>query len=158
MLNGPSACRNGHPCETVGLKETLHCGIAHMPGGSLIEPIATHLDIKPNTLRDYVNPNEPDWPHAKHLDAIAVFTKDHPVIARHYATLQGGFFYKVPATTFDQATATSVREFGEFLQSLGSGPLTPPILERIKKEGREAMAAIQAVISGAELRAAVGTK
>lgn len=160
MLNSPGACRGGHPCEPVGLKETLHCAISHMPGGSLVEPIAAHFEIKPNTLRDYINPNEPDWPHPKHLDLVAVLTKDHPVIAQHFAALQGGFFYKLPATTFDQATATSVKEFGEFLQSLGAGPITPQILERIRKEGTEAMASIQAVISGAELRAgvAVGAK
>ncbi len=156
MLNSPKTCMAGQSCETVGLKEAISCGAQHDPDkGTQVEVIAATLDIKAGTLRDGINPNEPDWLSMKHLDTVAICTANHPVIARHFAKLQGGFFYKVAGSNFDQSTATSVREFGEFLQSLVSGPVTPANLERIRKEGTDAMAAIKAAMDSAELRAVV---
>jgi hypothetical protein len=157
VLNSPKVCTSGQHCETVGLKEAISCGAEHDPvKGTQVAVIAATLDIKPGTLRDGINPNEPDWLSMRHLDTVAICTASHPVIAKHFAKLQGGFFYTVTGSNFDQTTATSVREFGEFLQSLVNGAMTPANLERIRKEGTEAMAAIKAAIDSAELRAAVG--
>jgi len=157
MMNSPKICIGGEHCEPAGLKEAMSCALQHDPErGSRIEVVAAILDIKPGTLRDGINPNEPDWLAPKHYDTVAICTADHPVIAKHFAHRQGGFFYKVSgSSSFDQTTATSVREFGEFLQSLVNGPVTPAHLDRITKEGTEAMAAIKAAIDSAVLRAAV---
>jgi len=157
MLNSPSACKNGHPCDISGIKEAISCGAQHDPDrGSQVDVIAAALDIKPGTFRDGTNPNEPDWLSLKHLDTVATFTANHPVIARHFAKLQGGFFYKVnPATVSEQATAKTIVEFGEFLQALPAGKITPQIAARVEKEGAEAMAMIKAVIDAVTLRAAV---
>ncbi|MDP2320717.1 MAG: hypothetical protein Q8O42_15420 [Acidobacteriota bacterium] len=159
MLNSPSACRNGHPCQPVGLKESVSCAVYHGPEGSLVDPIATALDLKPGTLRDAINPNEPDWIASKHLDAIARFTAGHPAMAQHFSGLQRGFFYRVDIIGSEHdgltaKTAKSVVEFGEFLQALGAGPITPEQLVRLRKEGMEAQAAIQAVVVSAERRLA----
>lgn len=157
MLNSADACRGGFPCDITGLKEAMSCGAYHGPEGSLVGPIASVIDIKRRTFCDQLNPSEPDWPAAKHLDVIAKFTAAHPVIARHVARLQGGFFYRVPAGAgFDKTTATSVREFGEFLQAIASGTelLTPSKLAQVRKEGAEAMAAIKASMDVIEKRAA----
>lgn len=154
MLNSPSACKHGHPCDVAGIKEAATCALQHDPErGSQVELVASMLDIKPGTLRDAVNPHEPDWLSMRHFDTVTIATANHPVIARHVAKLQGGFFYKVGAGTFDQKTATSVKEFGEFLQALTQGPITPSVLERVRKEGTEALASIKALMDYAELRA-----
>lgn len=160
MLNNLDACRGGFPCEISDLKEAAHCGVYHGPEGSLVPLISAALNIKPRTLNDQLNPNEPDAPSAGNLAAIAVMTTGHPVIARYFANLQAGFFYRVPkGPGFDKATAASVREFGEFLQAVANDGelLTPSKLRRIRKEGSDALAAIKASIEHVEqLAAAAG--
>jgi hypothetical protein len=155
-LNSVEACRGGFPCDLRVLKEAAHCGVYHGPEGSLVQRIATAINIKPGTLSDQINPNEPDYPQAKNLEAIAILTDSHPVIAQYFARLQGGFFFRVKAgSDVDKATATSVREFGEFLQVLASGELvTPALLAKVRKEGGEAMASIKAAMELVEARAA----
>lgn len=158
MLNSPNACKSGHACDVNGIKEAATCGLQHDPiNGSLVERAAALCDIKPGTLRDGLNPNEPDWLSLKHLDTIAVVSADHPVIARHFAKLQGGVFFKVDGRQFDQSTANSVVEFGQFLQSVAPGShMTADVIKRIEKEGEEAIASIAKVIADAKSRALGG--
>lgn len=152
MLNSPNACKHGHPCDVAGIKEAATCALQHDPEhGSQVDRVAAILDIKPGTLRDGINPNEPDWLSLKHLDTVAICTASHPVIARHFARLQGGVFYKVDARQFDRSVANSVAEFGQFLQSVAvAGPLTKATVDRIEKEGEEAIAAIAKAIAEAK--------
>ena len=152
MLNSPSACKSGHPCDVNGIKEAASCALQHDPDkGSQVEHVAAILDIKPGTLRDGINPNEPDWLSLKHLDTVAICTASHPVIARHFARLQGGVFYKVDGRQFDRSVATCVVEFGQFLQSVAvDRPLTKAAIERLEKEGEEAIAAIAKAMAEAK--------
>lgn len=156
MLNSPSACKNGHPCEATGIKEATTCALQHDPErGSQVELVASMLDIKPGTLRDAVNPHEPDWLSMRHFDTVVIATASHPVIARHVAKLQGGVFYKVDGREFNRSIANVVVEFGQFLQSVppGDTPLTSDQVNRLDKEGEEAIAAIAKVMAEARARA-----
>lgn len=160
MLNSPSACKSGHPCDVNGIKEAASCALQHDPErGSQIEHVAAILDIKPGTLRDGINPNEPDWLSLKHLDTVAIATASHPVIARHFAKLQGGVFYKVDGRQFARSIANVVSEFGQFLESVATdGPLTQAQIDRLDKEGDEAIAAIAKVMAEAKTRAIGGPR
>ena len=163
MLNSAEACRGGYPCDLTDLKEAAHCGTYHGPDGSQVKRIAAAIGIQPRTLSDQLNPNEPDQPTVKTLEAIAAFTASHPTITRYFGALQGGLLvYRVPqGTAFDTTTASSVREFGEFLQAVATkgNVLTPSTVRRIRKEGEDALRAIKAALEHIEqLAKAAGAK
>lgn len=141
----------------------LQRAVKAFPHGS--DALAARLRISTTSLLHKVSPTYPGA-HCSPEEALAIMeaTNDHGAL--HAMAGQLGYVL-LPMPGGEEAggqiathLATTVREFGEFVaeaaRDLGEGKCTTNELARVEREGAEALAAIQQLLSLAQQLHAAG--
>lgn len=139
------------PANVEGLKDAIHADVL----ASVPKALAEAMGVGYSTLMQWADPTEDKWPPMRRLPALARLASSHrwlDVLEAH----AGRVAHRIPPThaLCSVQTIEALKEFADFLasvsESVADGTLTEAEAQRIEHEGREAMAAIAAVIDTAQ--------
>lgn len=141
----------------MNVTDALYRAAHNYPHGGM-DALALRMGISVNSLQHKVSPTYPGA-HCSPLELVQIceYTGDHSALTAIAGRLG---YVLLPVSQLDgdcegtRELVATVREFGQFVtevsQDLSDGRVTDTELRRIEKEGAEAMAAIQRLMSVAE--------
>lgn len=164
MIRGRKDCRGGQACEPTTIAEALHCLIEHSTQtvGELAAALgAADLNGSRAYLYELANPHRPE----RGLRALAIASAlttitQRAVVLRFLCRANGGEFVQLPpaVTTNDagaaRLAAETLREFSEAMQAFADGAAdgtwSPEEVERLERDGRDAIERILQTIAHAK--------